>query len=329
MRPVRRDPKGVFGPTRGAARGPRWRRTSRGFYVPADVDGGVVEQRILEASVVVPPRGAVTGWAALRWLGATWLSGIDNAGTPLPVPILISTHNVRGQPGILPCGEGCSPETIVLVDGIGVTDAVWSASFAMRYAATLRDAVITLSMAAYCDLVSVAEVTALISGQSGWTGVPRARDALRYVGENAWSPMEADTKMLCEMGGFPCSLQNRPVFDLDGRHIGTPDLIDPAAGVIVEYNGADHLERDRYVTDINREARFRDHYLEVVVRSAGERRDHFLARLASSYQRARRRRTPRTWTLTPPKGWISTATVAERRALTPEQRERLLGYRIR
>src|SRR5690349_20477059 len=90
VRPVRRDLAGIDGPTPGQARGPAWRRTSQGFYVPAGVYGAQPEQRILEASVVVPPHGAVTGWAALRWLGALWLSGVDFLGEPQPVPILIS-----------------------------------------------------------------------------------------------------------------------------------------------------------------------------------------------------------------------------------------------
>ncbi|MEZ0579800.1 hypothetical protein [Nocardioides sp. MH1] len=297
--------------------------------MPAHVDGGDVEQRILEASAVVPPQGAVTGWAALRWLGARWLSGRDRSGARQPVPILISTHNIRPQHGILPCGEGCSPEVIEVVDGVRVTNALWSASFAMRYADTLGDAVIALSMAAYADLVSVAEATAMIGAQSSWTGVPQARKALPCVGENAWSPMEADSKLLCEIAGYGPLLQNRPVFDLAGRHVGTPDLIDPAAGVVIEYNGSDHLEPGQYLVDVRRDARFRDHYLEAVVRSAGDRRDHFLTRVEAAYRRAGRRRTPRTWTIEPPPGWISTDTVAARRALSPEDRARLLGYRHR
>lgn len=329
MRPVRLDPEGLRGPTRGQARGPTWRRSSHGFYVPAGVTDDDVEQRILEASVVVPAHGAVTGWAALRWLGATWLSGLDDARNRLPVPILISSHNVKPQQGFSPCGEGCSPERISTVDGVAVTDAVWAAAFAMRYAETLREAVIVASMAAFADLVSVAEVSALIAAQSSWTGVPRARQALPYVGENSWSPMEADTGLLWEIGGFPKPLQNRPIFDLDGRHVGTPDLLDPVAGVIGEYNGPDHLVKERYLEDLNRDARFRDHHLEIVARSTGDRRDHFLMRLEAAYRRARRRRTARTWTITPPPGWVSTATVAQRRALTPEQRSRFLRYRDR
>jgi len=330
VRPVRLDPSGVSGPTRGQARGRHWRRTSHGLYVPSGVDGSGVDQRILEASVVLPPAGAVTGWAALRWLGATWLSGTDSTGEPLPIPVLISTHNIRRQPGIIPSGEGCSPEVIELIDGVRVTNAAWSVAFALRYAPNLREAVIVLDMAAYADLVSVDEAAAQVGSQNAWTGVPRARRALGYAGENSWSPMESDLGLLWQLDGrFPRPLQNRPIFDAQGRHVGTPDLLDPVAGVIAEYNGADHLKKEQVIIDINREARFRDHNLEIVVRAAGDRHEDFLQRLAAAYRRAGRRRTARTWTIDPPSWWTLTTTVAQRRALTPEQRERLLRNRMR
>lgn len=72
--PVRPDPRGVRGPTPKQARGPYWRRTSRGLFVPAEVDGGLPEQRVVEAAAVLPAFGGVTGWGALRWMGAQWCS---------------------------------------------------------------------------------------------------------------------------------------------------------------------------------------------------------------------------------------------------------------
>ncbi len=124
-------------------------------------------------------------------------------------------------------------------------------------------------------------------------------------------------------------VQNRPIFDLSGQHIGTPDHLDPVAGVIAEYDGAHHLEKNQCVTDVNRDARYRDHQLEVVVRTAGDRRDDFLERLAAAYRRAGRRRTARTWTIEPPEWWTPTTTVEHRRVLTPEQRSKWLRNRAR
>ncbi|MFD0806573.1 hypothetical protein ACFQ0K_10795 [Nocardioides caeni] len=56
VRPVRLDPSGVRGPTRGQARNrSRYRRSSFGFYVPATADRGNVEQRIVEAAAASGP----------------------------------------------------------------------------------------------------------------------------------------------------------------------------------------------------------------------------------------------------------------------------------
>ena len=48
------------------------------------------EQRILEAAALLPPHGAVTGWAALHWLGATrWFSGVGADESLVPIPLAV------------------------------------------------------------------------------------------------------------------------------------------------------------------------------------------------------------------------------------------------
>ena len=276
---------------------------------------------------MVPPHGAITGWAALRWLGGRWFDGTDASGEVRPVDILISTHDIRRQQGIKPCGEGTRPEDIVVVDDVRVTNAVWSTAFAMRYAGTPRRAALVLEMAAYDDLASVNELEVLVAAQSGWTGVPVARKGLPLAGENAWSPTEVMMKQSWMGAGFPTPLQNVPIFDLSGRHIGTPDLFDPVAGVIGEYDGRHHLQSGQRVVDVRRAAEFAEHLLECVTMLAGDTNNQFLVRLGAAYRRARRPGGPRTWTVEPPEWWIPTRTVAQRRSLTPEQRARFLRYR--
>jgi hypothetical protein len=328
VRPVRLDPAGRSGPTRGQARGPRWRRSSHGFYVPSSVDRRDVEQRILEASVVVPPGCAITGWAALRWLGARWFSGVGVSGELEPVTVLVGTHDIRPQPGIAICAEGTGPDNIVRVDGVSVTLPAWSTAFLMRRLGNRREGVVAMDMAAYADLASLTEVGLVLAGQSGWTGAPQGRWALGHATENAWSPREVWMRLVWSLdGGFACPRPNVPIFDRAGRHLGTPDLIDPAAGVIGEYQGVVHLHGPQRVEDINRGERFREHGLEIVERMAGDRRDDFLARLAGAYRRAARHTGPRTWTTRPPAWWTPTLTVAQRRALSDDQRARYLRYR--
>ena len=129
--------------------------------------------------------------------------------------------------------------------------------------------------------------------------------------------------------GLPRPRCNVPVFTLDGRHVGTPDVIGDELGLLCQYNGSDHLSLAGASTDIKKDAAFRDLGLETVTMVASDWADPeaFVARLESAARRARARTGPREWTLEPPPWWTSTQTVAERRALDERQRERYLGYR--
>jgi len=329
VRPVRLDPTGREGPTRGQARNRKsWRSGGHGFYLPTCVDSGVVEQRILEASVAVPPGHGVTGWAALRWIGGAWFTGFDAAGSPLPIDVLTGVSGARAREGILRCGECAGPRNVVLIDEVPITMPAWSVVFMMRRARTLHQAVRALDMAAYSDLVSLAEAAEVVERQAHWTGVPQARDALARACENAWSPAETSMRLAWEVsieGSRPQA--NLPLFDAVGRHIGTPDLIDVAAGVAADYDSVIHLDREQRRSDRTRDEVFADHGIEMVRWLSGDHRDSFLARLHRAHERARRRRGERSWTAQPPPHWVDTTSVTARRSLTQSQRQRLLRYR--
>ncbi|HET8665300.1 MAG TPA: hypothetical protein VFM08_13370 [Nocardioides sp.] len=329
--PVRIDPEGKAGPTAKQARGPSWRRTAHGLYVPADVEQ-TTEQRIVEAAAVLPAYGGVTGWAGLSWLGARWFDG-SRRGAPLPVTVATADRSIRPQPGfgIVTSEERMSPRELTVHRGLRVTTAIRSLFFEMRYAASDTEAVQYADMAAYDDLVSRAELGAFVAVNSGWTGVGRTRVGASDMSENAWSPAEVTMRRTWEHdAGLPRPLCNRPVFDLNGRHLGTPDLIDPVAGVLGEYNSALHLEGAQRSIDVDREARFRAAGLECVEMLTGDLTDPFpfIRRLRGAYARAARIPVAdRRWTIEPPAWWVPTFTVEQRRNLTPAERERLLGYR--
>lgn len=335
--PVRVDPEGVSGPTRKAARGPRWRRSSKGLVVPAEVDAAVVDQRVVEAAAVLPDDwGGVTGWAALGWMGGRWFDGTPwGGGAARPVTLAIGGNRaIRPQPayGIETSEERLAPHDLVVVDGVRVTTAVRSVAFEMRYASGLRAAVVTLDMACFNDLVSIEEVADLAEHLNGWTGIPQCRAALALAGENVWSPQETDMGLEWELdAGFPRPLHNQPVFDLRGRLLGTPDLLDPEHGVLGQYDGALHLAGAQRMKDLAREEDFRSHGLQCVVKVAGDRRDPtaYFLRLRRAYERAAE--TPpsrRLWTIEQPSWWQDTTTVAARRALDDHARHRLLAHRI-
>lgn len=326
--PVRIDPVGRTGPTRGQARGRHWRRTSHGFYVPAHVET-TPDQRIVEAAAVLRGDEAVTGWAGLRWQGAAWFDGTAGRVDVRDVPLLVRRDRAA-PPGAVVSQEFLHPDDIELVDGVPVTHPVRSVVHEMRYAMTLGDAVIALDMACYSDLVSIAEVSAYVAELGPVTAIQQARDALALGDENSWSPRETALRgVWTRRAGLSRPLCNRPVFTLDGRHVGTPDLIEPELGLVGQYNGADHITLAGTAADVKKEAAYRELGLETVTMLVTDRTDldDFVRRLREAARRAGARTGPRRWTTDPPSWWTPTHTVERRRALQESERTRFLAYR--
>jgi hypothetical protein len=329
--PVPLDRTGKAGPTVRQARGKQWRRSSCGLSVRDDVDR-TPEQRILEAAAVLPAYGGVTGWAALRWLGGSWFSGLGHGGrTQLPVWLATSCADIRRQPGIEVSAEGLDPRDLTEVDGVRLTTAVRSVCFEMRYASSDCLAAAYLDMAAFHDLVSIEEARQYARTLGTWTGIPRCRGSIGLSDENCWSIQEALMRgVWTRDAGFARPLCNVPVFDRFGRHVATPDLLDPVSGVVGEYDGRHHLQLAQRTRDVGREADFRALDLEYVTMLASDGPDPraFLLRLEDAYRRAKcLPESRRPWTLSQPAWWVDTSTVDTRRSLTPEERRIWLGRR--
>lgn len=330
--PVGIDPTGQAGPTRMQARGRRWRRVSRGRYVPVGVDGSRPEQRIVEAADVLPAYGAVTGWAALRWAGGFWFDGLTAGGTSeQPVALAVAHHDIRPQPGIEVSQEHLDRRDLTTLDGLPLTIAERSLLFEMRHARSDRDAVVAFGMAAYNDLVSSEELTCFLDRHRGWSGTPRTRRAMDLADENWWSPQEVRMHLTWRIDAdLPKALSNHPVFDRVGRHIGTPDLLDPVAGVAGQYDGGLHLEGTQRLRDRAIEEAYRRVGLEYFTILGGDfgDRGRTVDRMLQTRSRARfAAESRREWTIELPPWWIPTFTVDQRRNLTTSDRERLLRYR--
>lgn len=302
VRPVPIDPDGVGGPTRGQAQRGRFRATSRGLYVPAEVNSDVVEQRILEQSVRLRRYGAVTGWAALRWRGANFFDGTADGGRTIrPVPLVVGRAKVRGDSSIALSQEQLAPSERELVDGVWCTTVQRSVFDEMRAAPSLREAVVVLDMAAAARLISTSLMAEYVAKRSAWTGVPRVREALLLASDDSRSPQETRMRLVWVLDArLPTPLCNRPVFDFRGNLLGVPDLLDPVAGLVGEYDGADHKEGERHRQDVAREDVFRNHGLEYFEIVGGDLRDR--DRSASRMRSARARAKflapdTRRWTL--------------------------------
>ena len=326
--PVRVDPHGVTGPRWRDAVGPAYRRSSRGRYVEVSVPRTPLQQ-IGEVGVLLPRLASVTGWASLRWFGGWWFNG-SSPGEELfrPVPVAMPRCLLRAQPMFTICAERWNPRETQVVDGLRVATTVRAVCFEMRYAPHPEAAIAALEMAAFHDLVSVEEASDWIDVHPSYTGIEQARVARDLAQENSWSPRELALRTHWPMSTRSLLL-NQPVFDLDGRHIGTPDVIDPVTGVCGEYDGELHLTRARRAHDLRREHEFRRHGLEPVAMVADDVGDprSFSARVMSAYAAAVRRAGDRRWTLDLPQWWVPTFTVAQRRALSGRDRQIWLRHR--
>jgi hypothetical protein len=299
------------------------------------VDASSIDQRVVEAAAALQEDyGGVTGWAGLGWLSPRWFDGTPWGGGPARRVTLAVGGNrwIRSQKYFETSEERLAPGDLVVVDGVRITTAVRSTLFEMRYARNSRDAAITLSMACYGDLVSIDEAAAYAATLRGWTGIPKAREALALATENAWSPREVDLGHVWMLDAeLPEVRYNCPVFELGGRHVGTPDVLDPVAGVYGQYDSGLHLTAAGRAVDVERDDRLLGVGLEGAVMLAGDVADPtaFIRRLHAAYDRAADKpRSQRRWTIEPPPGWVDTTTVAARRAVDTSLRARLLAHRV-
>lgn len=299
--PVPLDPRGEHGPTRGQARGPAWRRTTTGFYVPGAVTDERVEQRILEQAMRLGATGAVTGWAALRLHRGGFFDGLDrDARTRLPVPLVAGTDRFAAHPAIALSRESLAGEEVVLRHGVRCVGVERALVDEMRRTPDRREAVVALDMACAAELTSIARVRAHVARRPRLRQAPQVRWALDHGDEHSRSPQETRLRLVWVLdAGWAPPLCNRAVLDLEGRLLGVPDLLDLDRGVVGEFDGADHRSRERHRRDVEREDAFRRAGLEYVEVVGADLHDPPLvvARMEAAALRAGR--APRRWRLGP------------------------------
>ena len=310
VRPVPVDPSGAEGPTRAQAAGSRWRQTSRGLYVPAATPTEVPEQRIIEQAARLPRGGAVTGWAACRLAGAGLIDGLAaDRRTTLPVPLALGVRGrIRADRQVLLVYDALAPGDVAQRHGIPSTRVLRATFDAVRLAEDDREAVVVLDMMAAARLVSLRRMAAYVSLRAGSTGVAANRAALSHASEHSRSPNETRLRLIWERDArLPVVHVNCPVHDRTGRLLGIADLLDEEAGLVVEFDGADHRRARRHTDDVRREDAFRRHRLELTRETGLYLRDRHLvvARLRAARGRALFQPVAeRTWVARPVEDWL-------------------------
>ncbi len=238
-------------------------------------------------------------------------------------------HGIRSREGIGVTEEQHLRDGSREVDGLTVSSPVAATAFEVRRATMPVDAVAMIDRVCAADLASIDELTThadTVLAGARW--VACLRGALEHADENCWSPQETRMRLIWRDLGITRVVTNRPVFDLAGHFLGTPDLLDLETGLVGEYDGALHLAGRQRAKDIRREAVFRRGGLEYVEMVAADLADttDFHRRTLDARARAVASTAPRNWTIDPPPWWKPTHTVALRSALEPWDRDRFLGW---
>lgn len=185
----------------------------------------------------------------------------------------------------------------------------------MRYTKHVRAAVVAADMAAAADLVSLRMMHAYVAEHPAWTGVEQVRRALLLASEHSLSPKETVMRLVWVLdAGLPAPACNRPVFTTSGRFVGRPDVLDVEAGVVGEFDGADHRTAERHTRDVEREDSFRRlglEYFKITGRDLADR-SRVVDRMHATRRRARfLRPDDRAWTIDPPRWWKPESTLDE------------------
>jgi very-short-patch-repair endonuclease len=220
-------------------RGPRFRRLFPDIYVPADAD---VDLELLSraAYLLVAGRGALGGHSAAELLGASC--------APLGAPAeVVLPHRIRPRPGLLVRQDELQPDELQVVGGVAVTTPERTA-FDLGRRAPLVEAVVAVDVLANVYHFDPAVVLDLARRHPGARGSAQLPRVLKLSDGRAASPMETRIRMALRFGGLPLPTLQHAVgpYELD--------LCYPAVRIAIEYNGRDHLDPDRALRDLRREA---------------------------------------------------------------------------
>ena len=258
--------------------------------------------------MLLPRDGAVTGWAALRLAGGAYFDGLlPDGSTRRPVPLVVGPgQGRRPRDSVVWLQDRLAPDEVTTLRGVRVTTVARALFDELRMQSAARSAAVAMDMAAAADLTSVRRMRRFVGTRAGWAGVSVVRRGLELADECSRSPGESRLRLAWELDARrPRPLTNRDVFDSAGRLLGIADLVDPVAGVVGEYDGAEHAKAERRSRDAGRDSAFRDAGLEVFRVTGYDEHSPgaVVGRVEAAYRRAARVTVPRDWTLEPPPGW--------------------------
>ncbi|OBJ51936.1 hypothetical protein [Mycobacterium sp. 1423905.2] len=226
--------------TRGQLRW-NYRRVHRDVYLPKDAPQ-TLWVNIRAAWLWSGRRGVITGRAAAALHGAKWIDDF------IPIEVIGMLHHP--PPGVIVRRERISDDDVVEVNGLPVTNPVWTAFDLARHLPRGM-AVAHLDALSAATGLAAGDVAELLARHRGARNIRRCRRALALMDGGAQSPKESWLRLLVMDAGLP-----RPVTQIkvtDGHFVAYLDMGWEEPMVALEYDGEQHrTDRRQYVKDLRR-----------------------------------------------------------------------------
>ncbi|MFC5230473.1 endonuclease domain-containing protein [Pseudonocardia zijingensis] len=225
--------------TPGLLRGPRFRRLFPDIHVLVDTE---VDFALLSraAYLLVEGRGALGGYSAAELLG------VDCAPLGAPAEI-VSRHRVRPHPRLIARQDAIPPDELQVAGGLVVTSPRRTA-YDIARRTSLVEAVVAVDGLANVHGFDPGDVLGVARRHRGARGSAQLPQVVELSDRRSGSPMETRIRLALRFAGLPLPVLQHRV----GRYL--LDLAYPAVRIAVEYNGRDHLDPDRALHDLEREA---------------------------------------------------------------------------
>ncbi|MFR9805747.1 endonuclease domain-containing protein [Pseudonocardia sp. RS010] len=227
--------------TRGALRGPRFRRLLPDVYVPADLPVDLAV-RARAAAVWAGEGAVVSGWAAAELLGAS--CGPRDA----PVDLIVRAGTTRPPSGVRLRRTRLRGDEITQRAGVAVTTPLRTAFDLARWAPNLVERVTGVDAVAHVWRLEVDRIRSLWRRHLGMHGGAGLAEVLGLADPRAESPMESRIRVALHVAGLPRPRVQHQV----GPH--RLDLAYPEALLGVEHDGAHHRAAEQARRDLEREA---------------------------------------------------------------------------
>lgn len=239
------------------------RRLVQGVYADPGLDHDH-RLRCRGVALLLPPGLAIGGYSAAAWHGAPFAATHDPVTVVRPPDV-----EWKGPRGVRVHRSRVPVEAFPDSDDVPVTSALRTA-WDVAALEPLGTAVSALDAMVRTGALDQADLTALSESGTGRWGVTRVRRAFGLIDPRAASPPESRVRVALVLAG----LHPVPQYEIETRggvvHV---DLTFPEHHVVVEYEGAYHVEDDQIVRDDARYAALRAAGWTVIRLGAADLRD--------------------------------------------------------